>query len=236
MDTQEALQQIQAKLGHRFTDESLLQMALTHSSWVNEHGAKSGHNERLEYLGDAVLELAVSTELYQRFSTAREGELTNLRSSLVNTQVLATLARKLSLEGVLRLGRGEESQGGRKRDALLADAMEAVFGALYLDAGFIKARHVINSLYKELVPQQSQVAQQKDYKTQLQEATQDQQLKERGLPAYTLVGSDGPEHSRVFTVRVTLPTGQDFTAQGPSLKRAEQEAAKLALTIFEPKA
>lgn len=228
----EDLSQFETRLGHHFADGALLRLALTHSSWVNENGMQEAHNERIEFLGDAVLELAVSTELFKKFPTAREGDLTRLRSTLVNTQVLAELARDLALESVLRLGRGEENQGGRERDTLLADAMEAVLGAVYLDAGFIKASRVVLRIYKTRWPRDMASLKRKDFKTQLQEATQRQEVEARGLPVYVLEDCTGPEHDRVFTVRVTLPAGQYFVARGHSVKRAEQEAAKMALQFF----
>lgn len=225
----EYLYLFETRLGHHFATGALLQTALTHSSWTNEQNMGTEHNERIEFLGDAVLELTVSTELFRRFPTAREGDLTRLRSTLVNTQVLADLARELSLETVLKLGKGEENQGGRHRDALLADAMEAVLGAVYLDAGFIKAGRIVTRLYKNRWPQSMGNIKRKDFKTLLQEATQ---RHTKGLPYYVLETCTGPEHDKLFTVRVTLPDGQTFTASGHSLKRAEQEAAKKALELF----
>ena len=134
---------LQDRIGYRFKDESLLVLAVTHSSWANEHSAGNAHNERLEFLGDAVLEIAVSAQLFARFPDAREGELTRLRSSLVNEATLAVIARKLHLDDCLRLARGEENQGGRQRDSLLSDAMEAVFGGVFVDGGIEKARAVV---------------------------------------------------------------------------------------------
>lgn len=143
---------LQDRIGYRFKDESLLVLAVTHSSWANEHSAGNAHNERLEFLGDAVLEIAVSAQLFARFPDAREGELTRLRSSLVNEATLAVIARKLHLDDCLRLARGEENQGGRQRDSLLSDAMEAVFGGVFVDGGIEKARAVVERLYTDLWP------------------------------------------------------------------------------------
>ncbi|MEG2139985.1 MAG: ribonuclease III [Bilophila sp.] len=220
----------QKLIGYTFKDESLLVLALTHSSWANEHAAGNAHNERLEFLGDAVLEIAVSARLFTLFTDAREGELTRLRSGLVNATTLATVARKLHLDEVLRMARGEENQGGRQRDALLSDAMEAVFGGVFLDGGMDEARAVIERLYEELWPVSATRIRRKDFKTKLQEATQRQS---KGLPVYVLEDSQGPEHARIFSVRVDLPDGQSFRASGPGLKRAEQEAARVALAVLE---
>ena len=217
---------LQDKIGYRFKDESLLLLAVTHSSWANEHAAGNAHNERLEFLGDAVLEIAVSAQLFRRFPEAREGELTRLRSSLVNEATLAVNARGLHLDACLRLAKGEENQGGRQRDSLLSDAMEAVFGGVFIDGGIDSAPAVVERLYAELWPKSAAKVRRKDFKTKLQEATQ---RLSKGLPVYTLEDSRGPEHAKIFAVRVDLPDGRRFRASGPGLKRAEQEAARVAL-------
>ncbi len=223
------LESLQTRIRYRFRDESLLLLAVTHSSWANEYGAGNAHNERLEFLGDAVLEIVISAQLFSRFPEAREGELTRLRSSLVNETALALLARELHLDEVLRLARGEENQGGRNRDALLADAMEAVFGGIFLDGGMDRARAVIELLYANRWPQGTANVRRKDYKTKLQEATQ---RTHKDLPVYALEGTRGPEHAKIFSVHVQLPDGRRFHASGPGLKRAEQEAARAALVAL----
>ena len=204
---------LQDRIGYRFKDESLLVLAVTHSSWANEHSAGNAHNERLEFLGDAVLEIAVSAQLFARFPDAREGELTRL----------------LHLDDCLRLARGEENQGGRQRDSLLSDAMEAVFGGVFVDGGIEKARAVVERLYTDLWPKNATKVRRKDFKTKLQEATQ---RISKGLPVYALEDSYGPEHAKIFSVRVDLPDGRQFRASGPGLKRAEQEAAHVALVAL----
>lgn len=212
-------------IAYAFAQEHLLQSALTHSSWANEHGTLN-HNERQEFLGDAVLELCVSWELFARFPTAREGDMTRLRSRLVSTTALADLAREMGLEQCLLLGRGEESQGGRHRDALLSDALEAVLGAVFEDGGFAAARQVVGHIFRDRWPTTLECTPHKDYKTRLQEIMQCT-FKDR--PMYVLLATQGPEHAKEFLVRLTLPNGQQFNASGPSLKRAEQEAACIAL-------
>lgn len=223
------LESLQERLGYVFEKTDLLLLALTHSSWANERGAVSGHNERLEFLGDAVLELAVSGYLFALYPDAREGELTRMRSALVNEGALADIARSLGVDRALLLARGEENQGGRQRDALLSDAMEAVLGGVYLDGGFQNAVKVVERLYSFLGPNIPGTVRRKDFKTRLQEVTQRQN---RGLPVYTQEGASGPEHARIFAVRVTLPDGRVFRASGAGLKRAEQEAAKTALVAL----
>jgi len=219
------LEALERELGYVFRDAALLAAALTHSSFANE--AEGGrHNERLEFLGDAVLSLCVSSELFALFPEAQEGDLTRLRSDLVNTSSLAALAREIGLDSHLRLGRGEESQGGRSRDTLLGDAFEAVLGAVYEDGGFAPVRELVRRLFAGRWPRTPGRESQKDCKTQLQEVIQ-QTYRER--PVYTLHASHGPEHAKLFEVRLLLPDGQSFVAEGPSLKRAEQEAARNAL-------
>lgn len=223
-DTLRRFSELEQKLGYRFNDISLLATALTHSSWANEHNAL--HNERLEFLGDAVLELTVSLEIYRRFPKEREGGMTRLRARMVSEGKLTELARMLDLGSLLFMGRGEEAQGGRDRPALIADAMEAVLGAVYLDGGHEAASTLIHQLYKGRWPEEGTEKKSKDYKTRLQEATQ---AILRTLPVYVPLSSTGPEHARTFCVQLDLSDGRSFTAEGPSLKRAEQEAARIAL-------
>ena len=220
---------LEQALGYTFTDARLLVTALTHSSWINENKTSAQHNERLEYLGDAVLELCVSWELYSRFPHSREGDLTCMRSRLVSTGALASLARELGLESWLRLGRGEDGQGGRHRDALLSDAFEAVLGAVFTDGGYEAARCVVGHVFGAHWPRTADAQIPKDCKTRLQEFTQ-RLFKER--PVYTLVGSHGPEHAKLFEVRLELPDGTSFTSQGNSVKRAEQQSAHNALLYY----
>lgn len=185
------------------------------------------HNERQEFLGDAVLELSVSWELFCRFPGAREGDLTKMRALLVSTVSLAQRARELGLDSLIKLGKGEENQGGRSRDAVLSDALEAVLAAVYEDGGYEAARESVRRLFAAHWPQAGgKQPRPKDNKTRLQEATL-QLFKER--PAYTLLTSHGPEHAKIFEVSLRLPDDREFLASGSSCKKAEQEAARLAL-------
>jgi len=215
---------------HAFSQVKLLEEALTHSSCANEKGPDetgfAGHNERLEFLGDAVLELIVSEELFRRFPEASEGALTRLRARLVSEPTLAGLARQLGLQNALRLGKGEEIQGGRERGALLADALEAVFAAVFLDGGFAAAQKSILAVFESRWPETAETPKIKDHKSVLQELTQE---RFGARPVYHLTGSSGPEHAKVFHVTLTLPDGQTCLATGPSLKKAEQRAALAAL-------
>ncbi len=218
------LSAIEDRIQYHFANSSLLVTALTHSSWANEHNTP--HNERLEFLGDAVLELCVSKELYDRFPHEREGMLTHLRSRMVGEEKLAELARMLHLGECMLMGRGEEAQGGRERPALIADAVEALLGAVYLDGGHAAATALVHRLYEKHWPTSGDDNKNKDYKTKLQEVTQ---ALLHSLPVYVHLSSDGPEHARTFYVRLDLSNNSSFTASGGSIKRAEQEAARLAL-------
>jgi ribonuclease-3 len=224
------LDNLQLDIHYTFHQVKRLREALTHSSYVNENRGEDRHNERLEFLGDAVLELCVSQMLYRRFPDEREGELTAMRSRLVSQGALAGLARRLKLDGCLLLGRGEESQGGRSRDALLSDALEAVFGAIFLDGGFEAVCPVIENLLAGALPALDIKPRNKDHKSRLQEVAQKIY---QDLPVYALTGSEGPEHAKIFRVRLLLPDGRIYDGAGPSLKRAEQAVAALALADLE---
>lgn len=225
----ESFKTVQEIIHYHFGQVKLLELALTHSSWANERSRPDLSNERLEFLGDAVLELCVSGEAYRRFPDSDEGLLTKQRSRLVKTGTLAAVARDVGLHRHLLLGRGEEAQGGRERDTLLADALEAMFGAVFLDGGFEAARTLILGLLAPLWPDSPRLPAGKDCKSRLQELTQE---RHRERPVYALVGSSGPEHHKIFEVEVTLPDGTSYRATGPSLKKAEQAAAGNAVTAL----
>ena len=212
------------KINYVFNDKNLLSQALTHSSYANEHGL--GNNERLEFLGDAVLELSISQEIYRRYPEASEGDMTRLRSSLVNEGCLASIARDIGLGSCLFLGKGEQTQGGGHRDSVLSDALEAILSAIFLDGGYNKAQLCILFLFQEKWPKDITRPPKKDYKSQLQEETQ-KLFKKR--PVYTLVDSYGPEHDKIYKVQVTLPEGEKFIAKSGNVKKAEQNSACNAL-------
>ncbi|EGB15954.1 ribonuclease III [Pseudodesulfovibrio mercurii] len=220
---------LQDCIHHRFGQVKFLETALTHSSFANEQDGFED-NERLEFLGDAVLELCISEEGFKRYPTAHEGQLTRIRSQLVKEQSLAGIARELELDRFIRLGRGEELQGGRERDALLADAFEALLGAVFLDGGFEAARRTILDIFEDQWPARAMLPETKDYKSRLQEVAQDVF---RDRPVYVLSGTSGPEHEKLFEVDVTLPNGERFRGLGTSVKRAEQEAARMGLEFLE---
>lgn len=226
--SEEEVRTLEHVLGYHFTDLSLLETALTHSSFANETGGGLVHNERQEFLGDAVVELCVSWELFSRFPSTREGDMTRLRSDLVNTTSLAQRARETGLDRLIRLGRGEEGQGGRSRDTVLSDVFEAVIAAVYQDGGYAAAQKVIARVFKTLWPDDPNEGKKGlDYKSKLQEYTQHRFGGER--PVYNELAATGPAHARSFTVSVRLPDGKTFEAEGSSWKKAEQSAAARAL-------
>lgn len=236
METQECawmgIKEFQERLGYWFRDMDLLNLALTHSSWASDLKKGQYHNERLEFLGDAVLELCVSSELFQRYPEAREGDLTRMRSGLVNTASLAQIARKTGLQCLLKLGRGEEGQGGREKDTVLADAMEAVIAAVYLDGGFMAARQTIKIIFMGMWPESWRKKQVQNNKSKLQELST---KLFQALPVYNLDSSSGPSHAPTFEVSLRLPDGRKFQASDSSHKRAEQKAAGMALRELETK-
>lgn len=212
---------LEQRLGHRFRSPELLAQALTHRS------AGGAHNERLEFLGDGILNFVMAAALYDLRPEAPEGELSRLRASLVNGPSLAERARDLGLGASLRLGGGELKSGGERRDSILADTLEAVLGAVYLDAGFETARAVVLELYRERLGRLPDSEQLKDPKTRLQEALQGIG---RPLPEYTVLEQTGEPHQRRFRVQCRVPDSGDCTeGEGRSRRRAEQRAAEYML-------
>lgn len=222
-DAAPSYESLHSALGHDFTDVGLLQLALTHRSWCAENEGSSS-NERLEFLGDAVLGLAVTDSLYLNEPDQAEGDLAKARAEVVSADSLAHLARTLELGPLLRLGRGEEMSSGREKDSILADAMEAVIGALYLDGGWNAAKAVVDALLGEATQAAQVRPGVRDYKTRLQERAAELGV---AAPVYS-VNAFGPDHGRRFsaTVDVGKVTG---TGAGTSKKQAQQAAASDAL-------
>ena len=218
------LEELENKLGYHFHDRRLLEHALCHSSYANErHWDRLQNNERLEFLGDAVLELATSEFLYQNYPTMPEGEATRTRASIVCEQTLALCARDLGLGEWLRLGKGEELTGGRDRDSITSDAMEALLGAIYLDGGFANAKEFVHHFILNDIEHKKLFY---DSKTILQEQIQS----ETEEPIhYELVKEEGPDHNKRFTVNVMLKEKVLGSGSGRTKKAAEQEAAYRAL-------
>lgn len=209
-------------------DPALLELAVTHRSYAYEQGGLP-HNERLEFLGDAVLGILVTDRLYRRFPDVSEGQLAKLRAAVVNARALADVARTLGLGDVLRLGKGEESTGGRDKSSILADAMEAVIGAVYLSGGIEVAGRLVLRLFDPLIDASAELGAGLDWKTSLQEASAGAGL---GLPEYVVVDS-GPDHEKEFQAQVVIG-GQVYGAgSGRSKKVAEQLAAEQAYRALQ---
>lgn len=224
------LSSIQKKFGVKFKDEDLLVTALTHSSFVHEHQLKmSESNERMEFLGDAVLNLSVAEMLIRAFPEEAEGKLSKRRAALVNQKSLSKLAMDLGVGEALRLGKGEEKTGGRTKESLLGDAFEALLGALYLDQGLQAVQKRLAEIFEPLIVGSEKLEVSQDYKTQLQE--QLQKLHRRS-PRYFLESQSGPDHAKTFQVRVEFKGELLAKGSGRSKREAEQRAAQSALDHF----
>ena len=227
-----ALTKVQTNLNHQFRDPALLELALTHPSYAHEHpeeGGEEHHNQRLEFLGDAVLDFLVAAWLYRKYPDFPEGPLTRLRATLVRTTSLADLAGELELGDALRLGRGEEDSGGDGRPANLCDALEATVGALYLDGGLEIVWSRMEPWFARKADTILEAESYVDAKSRFQEWTQ-AELGE--TPAYQIVAEEGPDHAKTFTAQVLV--GRSIAGQGvgASKRMAEQAAARAALVAF----
>lgn len=232
-----SLTTFEKQIGYTFQNPALLERAVTHRSWAFEQ-MPSGEdeevrrlqNESLEFVGDSVLGLTVAEQLYIRHPQASEGDLTLMKHHLVSTGTLAKIAQDLNLGRYLRVGRGEEKTGGRRKQAMLADALEAVIGAIFFDTGYISARAFVNRIFSDefrsATPKTSI-----DFKTLLQETLQ---AEKRSAPSYTVVKIDGPPHEREFFVEAVWETGK-VSGKGTSIKAAEMMAANLALKQLNKK-
>jgi ribonuclease III len=212
------LEALQRQLGHRFADPAQLQRALTHRSWGSEH------NERLEFLGDAVLSLAVSELLYERFAGSDEGDLTRVRAHLVREDSLHRAALTLGLPDLMRLSEGEARGGGAQRPSILADAVEALIGAVFLDGGYERARGMVQNLFGDVIRATEADSWSKDAKTELQEWLQARRI---AVPAYRITATHGQAHAQTFEVECQVAAlGLRELGQGKSRRAAEQEAAR----------
>jgi ribonuclease-3 len=221
----QTLEALQRRLGHRFANPALLRAALTHRSFGADH------NERLEFLGDAVLGLAVSSLLYERLGRSDEGDLSRVRAHLVRQDSLYRMALSLQLPDCLRLSEGEARSGGARRPSILADALEALVGAVYLDAGFESAQAVVRRLFEPVLSQDDLQASAKDPKTELQEWLQARRLP---VPTYAIVETRGQAHRQEFVVRCTVAALQvERLGEGTSRRAAEQQAAEAVLAYLK---
>jgi ribonuclease-3 len=224
------IKDLEKAIGYQFKNIALLQNALSHSSYANERWHDSlKSNERLEFLGDSILGMVTAEYLYRNFPDRPEGDLTRMRADMVCERALAAVAERIDLGKHLLLGHGEETGGGRTRDSILADAVESVIAACFLDGGMEPARSFINTFVLTEVPVKK--LRNTDYKTALQELVQ--QKKGQSL-SYTLVGESGPDHDKQFTVEVSLNGTTVGQGSGTSKKRAEQAAAQAAIASLFP--
>ena len=222
------LDDFQCRLGWVFQRPELLECALTHKSWSNERPDRTANNERLEFLGDAVLDLAIGHELFAGPHELAEGELTRVRAELVSERGLAAVARELNVGEVLRLGRGERLSGGSEKDSLLANAVEALFGAIFLDGGFAAAAAAARSLFSPFIDRALRDRQGQDYKSRLQERLQGRY---GAAPRYRELRVEGPPHDRHYTVSIEFRGRSLAEGGGRSKKEAEQAAARRALEL-----
>lgn len=218
------MKRLQRRLGYAFDDEGLLERALTHRSL----GARN--NERFEFLGDAILGFEVAEALFRSVDDANEGQLSRMRAHLVKRETLAAIARELELGDILRLGVGELRSGGQTRDSILADAVEAIIAAVYLDGGLDEARALIHRLFGQRLAEPAPEIRRKDPKTRLQEHLQSLG---RPLPQYDVVQVDGDQHDQTFRVRCSTGIAADTEGEGGSRRKAEQTAARAMLVQLE---
>ena len=217
------MESLEAKLGYTFNDRTLLENALTHSSFANENRDTLGSNERLEFLGDSILGMVTADYLYKKHPDLPEGDLTRTRAALVCEESLVEVADRLDLGAYLRLGRGEATGGGRTRPSIRADAVEAVLAAVYLDGGLSEARKIIQTF---ILDKEAEKSAHRDYKTALQELVQ---RTPGAAVAYQLVRESGPDHCRSFEMEASVDGKVIGTGAGRTKKEAEQMAAKAAL-------
>jgi ribonuclease III len=220
-----SLTDIQKRLSHQFNNQELLERALTHKSFANENRVPA-HNERLEFLGDAVLSLVISEYLMNNCPDSTEGDLSRLRAAVVSEPALSSIAREIGLGNYLLLGKGEEQTGGRDKDSLLADCLEALIAAIYLDAGQASVASFVIRFFEEMIRKNCSSRGTLDYKTEVQELCQERL---KILPEYRIVSEAGPDHKKQFTVEIAVKGEVYGRGIGRSKKDAEQKAAKEAL-------
>jgi len=226
-----ALQGLSEVLGYTFSNIDLLDLSLTHGSYANENpGLVREDNERLEFLGDAVLQLCISDLLMERFPGYTEGQLSKVRALMVNEQTLAEVARRYRIGEFMLLGRGEENSEGRKKDSILGDAFESIIGAIFLDGGYGASLSFIRLALQSLSDEWSRKPLYRDYKSLLQEASQS---RFREIPHYRIVNTSGPDHDKIFEVELTIGDIVSTRGTGKSKKEAGQDAAREALQKLE---
>jgi len=226
-----SLEGLSEMLGYTFGDITLLDLSLTHGSYTNENPELvRGDNEKLEFLGDAVLQSCISDILIQKFPDYTEGQLSRVRASMVNEQSLATLAREYRIGEFMLLGRGEENSEGRSKGSILGDAFEALIGSIYLDGGYEAALGFTRKAFRSLIDEWDKRPVYRDYKSLLQEASQS---RFREIPCYRIVNASGPDHDKTFEVELSIGDIVSTRGTGKNKKEAEQDAARKALQELE---
>ncbi len=229
-----SFEKLERQIGYAFKDKELLRTALTHTSYANEHRtnknskSRTKNNERLEFLGDSVLNLIITTHLFKALGRVSEGEMSRIRSTIVCEKSLRDAAEGFDLKNYLLLGKGEEQTGGRNRDSIIADAMEALIGAIYLDSGLASAENFIKKVMTKIIDLALEGKLFKDYKTQYQEMVQrhsDAKIE------YLVIREQGPDHNKIFTVKLLLNGESVSMGEGRNKKEAEQNAAREAIGI-----
>ena len=224
------IDRLQRVIHVKFKNKSLLQRAVTHRSFVNEFGKNAKDNERLEYLGDSVLALVVNEYLFKHFEDYQEGKLAKIKSAVVSEATLAKLARKIDLGEFILMGRGEDHSGGRERPSILANTLEAVIGAIFLDSGLKISRKFVLALISDEIEIVNSPSSMRDPKTALQEYVQ---KKYKDRPVYEVIDERGPDHRKEFTVRLLINGREIVTGEGPSKRKAEMNAARISLQKIE---
>jgi ribonuclease-3 len=222
----EPIAELEQAFGYRFADAQLLEEALTHPSFTAEHPGFADY-DRLEFLGDAVLQLAVTRYLYTAMPVATEGDLTLVRAGVVSEPALAAIGRAWGVPHAIRLGRGEHLSGGREKDSIISDVVEALLGVVYLESGFAAAEEIVQRHWGPLIDERAAAPGHRDYKTRLQEV-----LVASGRDVDYLITDTGPQHAKVFTATAVSEGEELATGMGSSKKRAEQEAARVALELL----
>ncbi|OGC45032.1 ribonuclease III [candidate division WS6 bacterium RIFOXYC1_FULL_33_10] len=225
-----SIQDFEKRIGVEFKNKDLLLLALTHRSYVNEHKDVDAHNERLEFLGDAVLELITSDYLFNTYPERTEGDLTSFRAALVRTESLADTAQEIEIGENIRLSKGEEDTGGRAKSYLLANAFEAIIGAIYLDSGYEVARDFVHTHLLKKIEHIVENRLDIDSKTKIQEVTQS---KYKVTPVYEVIEEEGPDHDKRFTVVVKINGKEIGKGFGTSKQKAEEDAAKSGIEYIE---
>jgi len=226
-DPQAAADHLEGLLGLRFSDLSLLEMALTHPSYASEH-SRCGDYQRLEFLGDAVLELAVTHYIYREYPDSTEGEMTLLRAAVVSEPALGSIAEAWGIGDLMRLGRGEDLSGGRDKHSILSDVVESLLAVVFLDAGFDRAEQIVRDHWAAMIDERASAPGHRDYKTRLQEL-----VVASGRTVAYEVADEGPQHAKQFTATVHASGETLATGTGTSKKRSEQDAARRALESLD---